>query len=235
MLEAMDEEKKPPGLFGSFSLLEIIILLVLVAGILGALAIPATNVIRNISDFSEVGGFTTLKRILQAIFIPVDIILAVFLVVTLRKILALDRAMATGEPRSVPPPPQKQVRAAWEQIETLAASVNPSEWNMAVIRADALLDDLLLHKGYEGPTFADRLRIVDPTILRSLDRVWSAHRLRNMIAHEPTQTHTHEMIMHALRAYEMAFQELGYREAMPDPVPAERQDQIGDEKGPEIL
>ncbi|MDP3772025.1 MAG: hypothetical protein Q8Q94_01460 [bacterium] len=230
----MDDDKKPKGLFGSFEFVEILVIAIIALGILGALLVPAGNIIQNISGFSQEGGFTSIKFVLQAIFIPVDIFLFVFLVVTLRKIFALDRAVATGEPRSVPPPPQEQVHAAWEQIETLAASANPSEWNMAVIRADALLDDLLLHRGYGGPTFADRLRIVDPTILRSRDRVWSAHRLRNMIAHEPTQTHTHEMIMHALAAYEGAFQELGYREAVP-PVPADPPDAAGDKKEPEIL
>ena len=81
------------------------------------------------------------------------------------------------------------------------------------IPAGATVDDLLSHLGYEGETIAERLKIVDPTQLKSIDRVWSAHRLRNAIAHEPLQQYTREMIMHALDSYQLAFQELGFLKA----------------------
>jgi len=43
----------------------------------------------------------------------------------------------------------------------------------------------------------------------SLDRVWSAHRLRNAIAHDPMTEHTKEIIINALRAYQDALREMG--------------------------
>lgn len=105
-------------------------------------------------------------------------------------------------------PPQEELAANWQDITALAASDNPSDWNMAVLRADAQLDDMLSHLGYDGETMADRLKIVDPTKLTSLDRVWSAHRLRNAIAHDPLEQHTRETIIHSLKSYEAAFKEL---------------------------
>ena len=98
---------------------------------------------------------------------------------------------------------------AWDGIRDLANSGNPSDWNMAVLRADALLDDILSRQGYDGITMAERLKVVDPVKLPSLDRLWSAHRLRNMIAHDPLEQHTKETIIHALRSYEVALKELG--------------------------
>lgn len=105
--------------------------------------------------------------------------------------------------------PKTEVKESWNHIRELANSRNPSDWNMAILRADALLDDILQHIGYQGATLAERLKIVDPTKLLSLERIWSAHRLRNMIAHDPLEQHTKETIVHALRSYEQALKELG--------------------------
>jgi len=64
----------------------------------------------------------------------------------------------------------------------------------------------------EKAQFLQRLKIVDPTTLPSLDEVWSAHRLRNMIAHDPLEQHTRETIMAALRSYKRALKDLGLLE-----------------------
>ena len=80
---------------------------------------------------------------------------------------------------------------------------------MAILRADALLDDALQHMKQEGTTVKERLDHMDPTQMPSRERVYSAHRLRNMIAHDPTISHTKETITHALASYKIVFQELG--------------------------
>jgi hypothetical protein len=105
--------------------------------------------------------------------------------------------------------PKQEFQENWEEIKALMASDHASDWNMAVLRADSQLDDTLRHLGYDGETIADRIKIVDPTKLKSIDRVWSAHRLRNTIAHDPLQMYTREMMTHALESYEVAFRELG--------------------------
>ena len=106
--------------------------------------------------------------------------------------------------------PEQEFQENWQEIRLLLTSENASDWNMAMLRADAQLDDTLNHLGYDGETMADRLNIVDPIKLKSIDRVWSAHRLRNTIAHDPLQQYTREMITHAIDSYELAFQELGF-------------------------
>lgn len=106
-------------------------------------------------------------------------------------------------------PLDEEARSAWEEIQRLAASQNPSEWNMAIIRADGLFDEALQRLGYEGESMADRLKIIDPAKLPSLERIWSAHRLRNTIVHGALQEHTKETISYALRSYEQGLIELG--------------------------
>lgn len=152
------------------------------------------------------------KRLLTAIFTVINAALIGLIIYSIRAFRELKRK--PPEAKAVPHVvlPKEEVRDSWEQIRTLANSQNPSDWNMAVLRADALLDDVLRHLGYEGTTLAERLKIVDPTKLRSLDLVWSAHRLRNLIAHDPIEQHTRETIIHALRSYEQALKELGMME-----------------------
>lgn len=155
-------------------------------------------------------------HVIVAVIITVfNIGLVGFIIVTLRKFFALDRRhpifIVPGEgPRKVRAVPiEQQVTDEWQEVKQFAVSDNPSEWNMAILRADALLDDVLQQMEHEGNTVKERLDTVDPTILVSYERVVSAHRLRNMVAHDPTIPHTRETIDHALNSYELAFKELG--------------------------
>lgn len=151
---------------------------------------------------------------LSIFFSVVNLGIVVFLIVSLRRYFQtrLKREMPEVIPTLEVISPVEEVKANWEHIQELINSSSPSDWNMAVIRADALLEDILRHLGYEGETIADRLKIVDPHKLKSLDRVWSAHRLRNAIAHDPLEQHTRENLQYAVKTYEQAFIELGLME-----------------------
>lgn len=162
--------------------------------------------------------YAILDRFIWLLFIifgMLDIMLIGFMIFTLRRFSRLQKRPLTAETPIHIVSPKEEVRESWEHIRDLANSSNPSDWNMAVLRADAILDDILQHLGYEGTTLAERLKIVDSSKLPSIERIWSAHRLRNMIAHDPMEQHTRETIVHALRSYEEALKELGMMEEAP--------------------
>lgn len=150
---------------------------------------------------------------LQIAFFGLDMMLIALVAFTLKRYGSLTRFKPKEEAVPHTITPEKEATSSWGHIKTLANSANPSDWNMAVLRADALLDEVLQHLGYEGETMAERLKIVDPTQLPSLENIWSAHRLRNMIAHDPLEQHTRETIIHTLRSYERALMELGVLKA----------------------
>lgn len=159
----------------------------------------------------------TVYFIVAVVFIIIDALLIVFITQTLKKyrvlmIRAMNAELASQKNlrTASPTTDRTEVPEVWVQIAKLAESDVPSDWNMAVIRADALFDEMLKSMGYQGDTVADRLRIVDTTQLKSVDRIWSAHRLRNMIAHDPKLQHTKETIAQALYAYEHGLEELGF-------------------------
>ena len=136
-----------------------------------------------------------------------------FIFVVLGRFFPLKRQMPVfivpgeGKPFVPSVPIEKTVDDEWQEIRKLIDSENPSEWNMAVLRTDSLLDIVLQRLGHEGTTTKERLDRADPTLLPSLDRLYSAHRLRNMIAHEPLEQHTKETIIQALRSYQQGLKE----------------------------
>lgn len=160
-------------------------------------------------------NWTKINKILAIIFSFINAGLVGFIIFAMRRYLLLIKRVPDTEPTMHIVTPREEVRENWEHIRALANSSSPSDWNMAILRADALLDDILKHLGYEGETMAERLKIVSPSTLPSLERLWSAHRLRNMIAHDPLEQHTKETIIHALRSYEEALKELKMMEETP--------------------
>ncbi len=147
---------------------------------------------------------------LRSVLIAINILLFAWILFALWRFSKLPLISSPEEETTLRPVlPENEVRDSWEHIRGLANSSNPSDWNMAILQADALLDNVLKNLGYEGETIADRLKIADPTRLKSLEEVWSAHRLRNAIAHDPLIQHNRETLIHALRMYEHALKELG--------------------------
>jgi hypothetical protein len=71
----------------------------------------------------------------------------------------------------------------WEKVIKYANSNNPSDWRLAIIEADVILDELLKTLGYVGESIGDMLKSVDKSDFLSLDDAWEAHKVRNSIAH----------------------------------------------------
>lgn len=208
-----DDEKNKLSVITADITIAIVILLVAIA-LLGSYFSQIFDWYRELLAWFYSLGWGRIAPMLFILFGILDIGLFVFIIFVVRRFQKLFLIVPSRETAIHTITPKEEVRENWEHIRELANSTNPSDWNMAVLRADALLDDILKHLGYEGETMAERLKIVDDTKLPSLDKVWSAHRLRNMIAHDPLEQHTKETIIHALRSYEQALKELGMTEGL---------------------
>ena len=189
----------------------IVILLVAIA-IFGSYFNQILNWYKELVEWFYSFGWDRIIWTLFIVFGILDLILFIFIIWTVKRFQKLFHTIPAEETTIHVVTPKEEVRENWQHIRELANSANPSDWNMAILRADALLDDILKHLGYEGETMAERLKIIDTTKLPSLDKIWSAHHLRNMIAHDPLEQHTKETIIHALRSYEQALKELGMTE-----------------------
>lgn len=108
--------------------------------------------------------------------------------------------------------PAETVAKPWREIQEKMNSANPADWAVAVIQADAVLDQILKSSGYVGDTMGDRLKQVNHAELASIDDVWRAHRIRNRLAHETMGGLSRRDALTAIAGYEQAFRELNYIE-----------------------
>lgn len=105
-------------------------------------------------------------------------------------------------PAGIPPP--------WAEVMQKIESSNPSDWNLAVIRADSILDAVLKGMGLAGATMGERLQGLNRSRLASLDDAWEAHKLRNRIAHEAERVFTYQEARRAVMLFDRVLRELKY-------------------------
>jgi hypothetical protein len=98
----------------------------------------------------------------------------------------------------------------WQSVLRLATSQNPSDWKLAIIEADVILDMMTYIQGFQGDTLGERLKNADPGSFKNLDFAKKAHWTRNQIAHDPTVQFTPRDINQAIRMYEAALNEFKY-------------------------
>lgn len=98
---------------------------------------------------------------------------------------------------------------AWEHIQKFANSVREAEWKLSVIEADKFVDDVLKMRGFPGETMGERLMLIKPDELMSLQDLWDAHKLRNLLVHNAGYQIQHEQAISTVGAFERVLRELG--------------------------
>lgn len=120
------------------------------------------------------------------------------LVILLVLVLILLVIAHKGKPRMN----KKHFTRHWEAI------AKNDNYEAAVIKADSLLEEALKNAGIKGGTTGERLNNA-AGFLRDVNGAWSAHKLRNKIAHEADANPTAIECQKALRQYKKALKDLG--------------------------
>jgi len=99
----------------------------------------------------------------------------------------------------------------WVKILEYLFSPNSSDWKLAIIEADLMLDRLMDQLGFKGETLGDKLKSADREKFRNLTVAWEVHTVRNRIAHEGSsfEVSQHEA-KRVIALYEQIFREFGY-------------------------
>ncbi|MFA6095584.1 MAG: hypothetical protein WC767_01965 [Candidatus Paceibacterota bacterium] len=71
----------------------------------------------------------------------------------------------------------------WLKVQEHIKSENPSDWRLAIIEADIMLDEMLEKRGYQGDSLGEKLKSIDKSDMLTLQDAWEAHKVRNQIAH----------------------------------------------------
>ena len=72
----------------------------------------------------------------------------------------------------------------WHYVLTLTESPSESDWRVAIIEADTMLEEVLRERGYSGTTMSDLLEAAKTSGLPGVQNAWEAHIVRNQIAHQ---------------------------------------------------
>ncbi len=98
----------------------------------------------------------------------------------------------------------------WQKVLEHIASDNPSDWRLAILEADIVLEETLDQVGYAGDTVGDKLKNAERRPFASLNAAWEAHRIRNAIAHQGQGFDvTQREAQRVIALFEGVFRELG--------------------------
>jgi len=83
-----------------------------------------------------------------------------------------------------------------------------SSYHLTVLNADKLVDQALRERGTKGQTMGERMKNSAP-LFSDRNGIWTAHKLRNKIAHESDVYVTYEEARLALHSFRKALKDLG--------------------------
>lgn len=99
-------------------------------------------------------------------------------------------------------------RLKWMGIERQLNKDDQSGCVLAVLNADKLLDQALRDRGIKGQTMGERMKTAKG-MWSNANAVWSAHKLRNQIAHESDHHLAYEDARRAIAGFKQALKDVG--------------------------
>jgi hypothetical protein len=106
---------------------------------------------------------------------------------------------------------EKTKNSRWERVVAHISSDNPSDWRLAILECDIILEEMLDNEGFIGNTISDKLKTADSADFQTLNNAWEAHKIRNAIAHEGQDfTLTQREARRIVALYESVFREFDF-------------------------
>lgn len=102
----------------------------------------------------------------------------------------------------------QKYRVRWMTIEQQLSKTEPSSHLLAILNADKLLDQALKDKGMKGDTMGERMKAAG-SLWSNANNTWSAHKLRNRIAHESDVVIGYDEARRALASFRQALKDVG--------------------------
>lgn len=100
------------------------------------------------------------------------------------------------------------VPSKWNEISAMISSGGPANYRQAIMESDKLVD-LVLKSKVKGETMGERLKNARNLFDRdTYDKIWTAHKIRNKVAHEADFEGLSSDANLAVRNFEKALKEL---------------------------
>lgn len=102
----------------------------------------------------------------------------------------------------------EKYRSRWLHIEQALKRDEVSSYHLCVLNADKLVDQALRDHGIRGETMGERLKAAHDS-WSNANALWSAHKLRNRIAHETDAKVGYDDARRALAGFKQALRDIG--------------------------
>ena len=130
---------------------------------------------------------------IKYLFLSIDLALLVGIVVLLRAGLSYRIKV---DLKALPPTVAELLKKSgvrdryvdrWQKLREDARATPPASYTMAIVNADALIDELIQEVGFVGRDAAERFGRLNHIGLKqdAVNGIFRAHKIRNQIAHEP--------------------------------------------------
>ena len=96
----------------------------------------------------------------------------------------------------------------WGRVAKRLEKKKETEYKMAIIEADNLMEEVLRKMGHKGETIKDLLEQVDSKTIPNIEEVQQAHKFRNNVVHDPDYELTYEQAKKIISIYEQTFRDL---------------------------
>lgn len=147
---------------------------------------------------------------LKIIFIVISLFFLVIIFYSLRKSSWLKNRFLQDmvEILTYRPYGIKKMAKIWSKIKGRLEAGSESEYKLAVIEVDSMLNDVLERMGFKGEILGDRLKQVTTDILPNIEETREAHKVRNNIVYDPDYKLTLDQARKVLKIYEQALRDL---------------------------
>lgn len=168
--------------------------------------------IQPIIDFFSNGHNWQTIGVISALLTVVCIAIILFSLVRMREIQLHEKAEILHEVHEALARDAEVARTQnprWHYILTLVESPNESDWRVAIIEADTMLEEILREREIEGDTVSELLEGAKTTGLATIGGAFEAHLVRNRIAHDGSEfSLTQVEARRVIKMFQNTFEEL---------------------------
>jgi hypothetical protein len=126
-------------------------------------------------------------------FLTLKFILAIYVTVLFADIIMLLMIRGFGSDikttfrgMNIPMISVKKMRKRWNKIETRLESDDYSQYKIAIIEADKIVDGIFKSMNLKGNDMVERLKTLNPEQLEAEEDLEKAHKIRNQIINDPS-------------------------------------------------
>jgi len=155
-------------------------------------------------------NFTALLLVVKIIFLIIFALFVIGIIFFLSQssFLKISYLMDISEFFTYRPYGVRKMVSDWTKITRRLDAGLESEYKLAVIEADSVLDDILKRMGFAGQTLGERLEKLTSASLTNIEEVREAHKTRNNIVHDPNYRLSLDEARKLISIYEKALVDL---------------------------